>query len=76
MSNTRQENLIEKQNAHMYSDVETSLPASARDLFTHQTGQILVELGNVLVSAIPFSDEADRNTGNMLISIGTKLKRK
>jgi hypothetical protein len=76
MTSTSHENVVECQNDMIGLEVETSLPASARDLFTHQTGQILVELGNVLVNAIPFSDEADRNTGTMLISIGNKLKRK
>ncbi len=76
MSSTHQENLFEKQDDLVYSNTVASLPASARNIFTRQTGQILIELGNVLVSAIPLSDEADRNTGNMLISLGNKLKRK
>lgn len=76
MSHVHQESQFESQSAYEYSEATASLPASARELFTHQTGQILIELGNVLVNAIPFNNEADRNTGNMLISIGNKLKRK
>ncbi|NUQ86349.1 MAG: hypothetical protein HUU11_16715 [Anaerolineales bacterium] len=76
MSHVHHEIQFESQSAYEYSDATASLPASARELFTRQTGQILIELGNVLVNAIPLSDEADRNTGNMLISIGNKLKRK
>lgn len=76
MSYFHQESQFESQSAYEYSDATASLPASARDIFTYQTGQILVELGNVLVNAIPLSDEADRNTGNMLISLGNKLMKK
>jgi hypothetical protein len=76
MSHVHQESQFENQSEYTFSNATASLPASARQLFTHQTGQILIELGNVLVNAIPLSDEADRNTGNMLISIGNKLKRK
>ena len=47
---------------------------SARDLFTHQTGQVLVEIGSMFINIPPFNDHVDANTGNLLISIGNKLK--
>ncbi|MCI0551836.1 MAG: hypothetical protein L0287_12850 [Anaerolineae bacterium] len=80
MSNRPHINLIENQNIYMLKDAEysetteTSSPASARDLFTHQTGQVLVEIGNMFINIPPFNDHVDSNTGNLLISIGNKLK--
>ena len=47
---------------------------SARDVFTHQTGQVLVELGNLFINIPPFNDHVHPNTGELLISIGNKLK--
>ena len=80
MPNRPHINLIENQNIYMIKDAEysqvteTSDPATARDLFTHQTGQILVEIGNLFINIPPFNDHLDPNTGNLLISIGNKLK--
>ncbi len=80
MSNRPHINLIENQNIYMLKDEEfsdataVSSPASARDLFTHQTGQVLVELGNLFINIPPFNDHVDPNTGELLISIGNKLK--
>jgi len=80
MSNRPHINLIENQNIYMLKDVEydkataTSVTASARDLFTHQTGQVLVEIGTMFINIPPFNDHVDANTGNLLISIGNKLK--
>lgn len=80
MSNRPHINLIENQNIYMLKDEEfssvtaVSSPASARDLFTHQTGQVLVEIGNMFINIPPFNDHVDANTGNLLISIGNKLK--
>ena len=50
--------------------------SDARDLFTHQTGQILRELGNLFIHVPPFNEHLDPNTGELLISIGNKLQRK
>lgn len=80
MSNRPHINLIENQNIYMLKDAEyneateTSVTTSARDLFTHQTGQVLVEIGTMFINIPPFNDHVDTNTGNLLISIGNKLK--
>ena len=80
MSNRPHINLIENQNIYMLKDAEyseateTSSSASARDLFTHQTGQVLVEIGNLFINIPPFNDHVHPNTGKLLISIGNKLK--
>lgn len=80
MSNHPHINLIENQNIYMLKDAEydkaaeTSVTTSARDLFTHQTGQVLVEIGNLFINIPPFNDHVDSSTGNLLISIGNKLK--
>lgn len=80
MSNRPHINLIENQNIYMLNDEEfsstkgTSSSASARDLFTNQTGQVLVEIGNMIINIPPFNDHVHPNTGELLISIGNKLK--
>jgi hypothetical protein len=48
--------------------------SQARDLFTEQTGQVLLELGNMFLNIPPFNDHIDRTTGELLISIGNKLR--
>ena len=48
--------------------------SDARDLFTRQTGQVLLELGNIFLHIPPFNEHVDRSTGDLLISIGNKLK--
>jgi hypothetical protein len=63
------EYLAEEQKAH--SDDEK---ISTRNLFTRETGQVLVTLGTVFKFIPPFNDHIDQNTGQMLISIGQKLK--
>jgi hypothetical protein len=75
MSNRSQINLSEGQNA-LGTDAQSSLSAPARDLLTHQTGQVLVEIGNMFINMSPFNEHVDRNTGDLLISIGNKLKSK
>jgi hypothetical protein len=47
---------------------------STRGLFTRETGQILVTLGTVFKFIPPFNDHIDESTGQMLITIGRKLK--
>ncbi len=61
--------LAEEQKEHI-DDGKTS----TRSLFTHETGQVLVTLGTVFKFIPPFNDHIDENTGQMLISIGRKLK--
>ena len=80
MSNRPHINLIENQNIYMLKDEEfskataTSGLVSTRDLFTHQTGQVLIEIGNLFINIPPFNDHIEPNTGDLLISIGNKLK--
>jgi len=56
-------------------EVQVLTASSERDLFTRQIGQALLTLGKVFVSVHPFNDHIDRNTGELLISIGKKLKK-
>jgi hypothetical protein len=77
-SNTRLE-LIENQKVYSCADSageSIAQTSTLRDLFTTQTGLTLVALGMMFVNIPPFNDHIDRNTGQMLISIGTKLKKK
>ncbi len=53
---------------------ESFIPSSERDLLTHQTGHLLVTLGAIFVNVPSFSRHIDRNTGELLISLGNKLK--
>jgi len=71
--------LIEEQKPYgcaesLPSGSRISNTSSARDLFTHQTGQILSGIGSLFVNVPPFNDHIDRNIGNLLISLGRKLK--
>ena len=50
--------------------------SDARDLFTQQTGQVLLELGNLFIHVPPFNEHVDPDTGALLISIGNKLQRR
>ena len=54
--------------------IQTLRSSDARDLFTHQTGQVLLELGNMFLHIPPFNEPVDRSTGALLISIGNKLQ--
>ncbi len=67
------ENLVEEQITYAHpSDSDAEI--STRNLFTHQTGQALVTLGTVFKFIPPFNDHIDKNTGQLLIAIGKKLK--
>ena len=71
-------NFIEKQRSTADSDLSDPMhthPGNVRELFTHETGQILETIGKMFVNIPPFNDHIDRNTGQMLISIGKKLKK-
>lgn len=48
--------------------------ATTRKLFASQTGQTLVALGTLFKHIPPFNETIDTSTGDMLISIGRKLK--
>ncbi len=65
------EYLVDEQKAQTHTDDSKT---STRSLFTHETGQVLVTLGTVFKFIPPFNDHIDENTGQMLISIGKKLK--
>lgn len=73
--------LIEKQRVYACvdvtctSDTQAVCPSSARDIFTQETGNALIALGKMFTSVPPFNDHIDPNTGQMLISIGKKLKK-
>lgn len=55
------------------SNIQDLGTSPARDLFTQQTGQVLLELGTLLNNIGPLDEHVDRNTGDLLISIGSKL---
>ena len=67
-------------NEKLYACADTTCEVHAptasfeRDLFTRQTGQVLLTLGKIFVSVHPFNEHIDRNTGELLISLGNKLK--
>ncbi len=71
MSISTKEYLTDKQKVYVCVEDHKS---STRSLFTHQTGEVLVTLGTVFKFIPPFNDHIDQNTGQMLISIGKKLK--
>ena len=73
-------NVIENQRVYIctdQTDAAQTVPASSpRDLFTEQTGQALIAIGKMFVNVPPFNDHIDSSTGEMLISIGKKLKKR
>jgi len=71
--------LIQSQTNYACADgnggsTEVLLPSSERDLLTHQTGRLLVALGAIFMTVPSFNRHIDRNTGELLISLGNKLK--
>jgi hypothetical protein len=74
MSITTLDEPLEKQETSIASDA-SSAETSARDVFTRQTGQALITLGNLFKHVPPFNESIDRSTSETLISIGKKLKR-
>ena len=72
-------NFIEKQRSTDYPDSSSTAdvqPVNVRELFTHETGQVLETIGKMFVNIPPFNDHIDQSTGKLLISIGKKLKKK
>jgi hypothetical protein len=72
-------NFIEKQRSTAYPDSSSAAdvqPANVRELFTYETGQVLETIGKMFVNIPPFNDHIDQSTGQLLISIGKKLKKK
>ena len=63
--------IAEEQKEHTHADEGKT---STRSLFTYETGQVLVTLGTVFKFIPPFNDHIDESTGQMLITIGRKLK--
>jgi hypothetical protein len=81
MSSNNRTNLLGNQKVYVCADGSCTAQAeptssATRDLFTRQTGQALITLGEVFVNVPPFNDHIDQSTGKMLISIGRKLKKK
>lgn len=80
MSRCSQTNPIESNGSHLQpvvnpsSNMEQTSHSYARDLFTYQTGQVLFEIGTLFINIPPFNEHVDRNTANLLISIGNKLR--
>lgn len=65
------EHLMEEQETQAHVE---EIGTSPRSLFARETGQVLVTLGTVFKFIPPFNDHIDQNTGQLLISIGKKLK--
>jgi hypothetical protein len=53
---------------------QETLAVSEHSLFTHQTGHLLETLGNIFIHVAPFNDFIGQNTGELLVSVGRKLK--
>lgn len=76
MCSCSQTSLNERQNCYLPPVAE---PDSSREelgsaeLVTQQTGQILLEIGNLFINMPPFNEHIDEKTGRLLISIGSKL---
>ncbi len=55
----------------------SSYPAiqiSRRNLMAHHIGQVLISLGAVFMYLPPFNNHIDQSTGQLLISLGRKLR--
>jgi hypothetical protein len=68
--------LIEKQSVYACVESMSAASPSPRDLFTAQTGEALITLGKIFTSVPPFNDHIDPSTGQLLISLGKKLKKR
>jgi hypothetical protein len=71
MSTNFSEPIMEKETVIIPS---TNAEETARNVFTHQTGQVLLTLGTLFKHVPPFNDTIDKSTSDTLISIGKKLK--
>jgi hypothetical protein len=47
---------------------------SRHNLLARQIGQVLLSLGALFIYLPPFNDHIDENTGQLLISLGRKLR--
>ncbi|MBI5934962.1 MAG: hypothetical protein HY867_14750 [Chloroflexi bacterium] len=56
-----------------YGSASASSAPSNRDLFTHQTGQLLLALGHMLINVSAFNAHIQPSTGKRLIALGKKL---
>jgi len=71
--------LLQNQKTYACADADGNLvnrmaPVSERGLFTHQTGQLLATLGCMFVNLPTFNTIISPGTGELLISVGKKLK--
>ena len=71
MCSCSQTSLIECQNSYMQPPQMEEFRSA--ELVTQQTGQILLEMGNLFINTPPFNEHIDEKTGRLLISIGNKL---
>lgn len=76
MSSCSQANLVGQNTSYIVPETPAPRSSDARDLFTRQTGQVLLELGNLFIHVPPFNEHVDPDTGALLISIGNKLQRR
>lgn len=56
-----------------YGSASDSSTPNDRALFTHQTGQLLLALGHMLLHVPAFNVHIQPSTGKRLISLGKKL---
>ena len=51
-----------------------AIQISRRNLMAYHIGQVLVSLGAVFMYLPPFNNHIDQSTGQLLISLGRKLR--
>ena len=76
MCSCSQTRLNERQNCYLPPVAEPDSfmeELRSAELVTQQTGQILLEIGNLFINTPPFNEHIDEKTGRLLISIGSKL---
>ena len=56
-----------------YGSTTASSSLTDRDLFTRQTGQLLLTLGHMLMNLPAFNAHIQPSTGKRLVSLGNKL---
>ncbi len=56
-----------------YGSASDASTPRGRDLFTHQTGHLLLALGHMLIHVPAFNAHIQPSTGKRLISLGKKL---
>jgi hypothetical protein len=72
-SNLAQDHITYACAEECYGSVAISSTPNNRDLFTRQTGQLLLALGHMLIHVPAFNAHIQPSTGKRLISLGKKL---